>query len=337
VYQWGQVSRTRTLVAPERIATFEQHPVDQISVTCPGYFHGRQYSEYHAAALTKEGSFWMWGGNHHGQLFLKDGPCVSEASKGVPQEVDYFRQRGEQVLRFSCGVQITVVQTKDKAGCTRVHETGSYRFRGMYETLSQQREVSELQDLAITQLVCGGFFACAVDGEGRLWTWGSSRGPDMANGSLLGRGIENHRRGGRVAPGVVDTLLLPVKRISCSTYTTLVVLEDGSVFTWGDCDGSSLGHQETRCHVPHPLDLEVADLSVDQASLAYTNGAVATRDGRIFMWGGGAWDHGISRKTASDEGLPSELMWRGVALGYRCKNLILGHSHAYIIACKVAK
>eukprot|EP00746_Dinoflagellata_sp_MGD_P167754 gnl/MRDRNA2_/MRDRNA2_98631_c0_seq1.p1 gnl/MRDRNA2_/MRDRNA2_98631_c0~~gnl/MRDRNA2_/MRDRNA2_98631_c0_seq1.p1 ORF type:complete len:465 (+),score=73.83 gnl/MRDRNA2_/MRDRNA2_98631_c0_seq1:105-1499(+) len=338
VYRWGQVTRDQIINVPERMTALEKHPVAQISVTCPGYFHGRLQAEYHAAACAEDGSFWMWGGSQHAQLFLEDISSLTEAARGVPLNVDFFRRRGEQVVQFSCGVQITVVQTRDRHGRTRVHEAGrehgNWRWQQQLHALYSQ-EVPELQDLPIKQLVCGGFFTCAVSSTGELWTWGSSHGPDRANGSLLGRGQKHHNNDGRVSPGVVQNLPMPVRHVACSTYTALAVLQDGSVFTWGDCDGSALGHHETRCHLPHPLHLQVTDLDVEHASLAYTNGAIASRDGRIFMWGGREWENGISSETASDDGMPRELTWNGVALGYRCANLILGHSHAYIIARKL--
>ena len=39
-------------------------------------------------------------------------------------------------------------------------------------------------------------------------------------------------------------------QVACSSYVTLAVTVDGRVFTWGDCDGQALGHEDGRCDAP---------------------------------------------------------------------------------------
>jgi len=203
--------------------------------------------------------------------------------------------------------------------------------------------VPELENRPLRQLVCGGFFACAVDGEGQLWTWGSVIGRDGSNGNLLGRGLDHYRcHHQRVSEaGLVRSLPGRVSYVAASSYSSLALLEDGRAFSWGDCDGLALGHQVKRCHVPQPVELPEAApgenaLVLCRGSLAYTNGAVVTEKGRIFMWGGRLWQNGISDDAASvNDGFPSELTWNLVARDYSCENLVLAHNHAFIIARKI--
>jgi len=194
--------------------------------------------------------------------------------------------------------------------------------------------------------------------DGSLWTYGATHGPDISNGCLLGRTGPFLEHGFAGEPGRVN--LDDVRVVACSSYSSLAITGDGRAWTWGDCDGGALGHTADAgggCNVPK--DLGVA--GAVRGSIAYTNGAVAAKDG-IYMWGGNRWKGGISRKSRcgqtseqslssdseSDEDMndfaagstsnahaPRRLAWRGVAKGYEAENLILGHCHAFIVARKV--
>eukprot|EP00747_Dinoflagellata_sp_TGD_P223553 gnl/TRDRNA2_/TRDRNA2_95095_c0_seq1.p1 gnl/TRDRNA2_/TRDRNA2_95095_c0~~gnl/TRDRNA2_/TRDRNA2_95095_c0_seq1.p1 ORF type:complete len:709 (-),score=125.18 gnl/TRDRNA2_/TRDRNA2_95095_c0_seq1:29-2155(-) len=335
VYRWGHMPGNSDMVLrPDKISALADHKISQIAVSCPGYYHARaqRTDRHHAAALTSDGSLWMWGHNDLGQLFLnkRSHPAVYEE----PQHVDIFSKRGLRVLRVSCGVALSVIQTEDRDQKTRVYGTGPFgksNEDGFFE-------VAELENKTLKQLACGGFFACAIDGDNQLWTWGSIHGADNSNGNLLGHGVQHYRRhiGGMWAPAkVVDGFHTPVKLVVASSYTCLAVTEDGHAYTWGDSDGGALGHEVKRCHQPVPVNLPEGSF-VSEASLAYTNGAVATSSGKLFMWGGRCWLHGISSAITSDsDGEPREMAWHGLASGYRYENLVLGHNHAFVIARKL--
>ena len=71
---------------------------------------------------------------------------------------------------------------------------------------------------------------------------------------------------------------------------------DGRVLSWGDADGDALGHNTAPCHVPHLLT-SLCGCHVTRGSLAYTNAAVATDQGRLYIWGGNGWE--VSTNTSS--------------------------------------
>ena len=71
---------------------------------------------------------------------------------------------------------------------------------------------------------------------------------------------------------------------------------DGRAYSWGDCDGDSLGHAVSDCHVPHRLT-SLSGMRVAHGAVCYTNGAAALTDGSVFVWGGGMWQGGIGGGT----------------------------------------
>jgi len=71
-------------------------------------------------------------------------------------------------------------------------------------------------------------------------------------------------------------------------------------------------------------------LRVAHGSLSYTNAAVATSEGRCYVWGGNAWEGGIAGGRQHGHGA-SEVVWAGVPSYYRCSGVALARSHGFLI------
>ena len=68
-------------------------------------------------------------------------------------------------------------------------------------------------------------------------------------------------------------------------------------------------------------------------SVLITNGAVASKDGHVYCWGGNAWEGGICNDRASDAhaDVVARVAWSGVPPCYACKNVALGHNHGFLL------
>lgn len=192
------------------------------------------------------------------------------------------------------------------------------------------REEPELRGLELRQLAAGGFHCVAVTTRGDVWTWGHPTGSDISNGDLLGRGEAYSALSTVVAcPAMLHTPGLgPVAEVSCSTYTSVAVTMDGRCFSWGDSDGGALGRQHGGGDQPVWVS-DIRGANVVHSAAAYTNAAVATRDGRVYVWGGSEWGGGIA--AGRDSSLPTEVHWRGVPACYHCSSIALAFRHGYLI------
>jgi len=240
----------------------------------------------------------------------------------------------EPVVHVTCGLNFLALcvrrsSASSTSGPTSVLTCGSFcRYHDRPHAL---KEWQELRDVPLRQLVAGGFHCCALSTRGELYTFGDSFGKDTANGNLLGHG---DNQGHSQAPRqVITDGFGPVAEVACSTYTTIAITMDGRVFSWGDCDGDALGHTVMPCHTPHWLR-SLRWQRLTHGSLSYTNAAVATDEGRVFVWGGNMWEGGIAggRETAG----PSEVKWAGVPSCYHCSSVALGQCHGYLIFRRTA-
>ena len=120
----------------------------------------------------------------------------------------------------------------------------------------------------------------------------------------------------------------PVAEVNCSTYATIAITVDGQCFSWGDCDGHALGHQKASCHRPHPISA-LRGLHVAHGSLSYTNGAVATSTGRVYLWGGNSWEGGLAQGRPTPD--PTEMHWAGAPPGYKCVDVAVAYKHGALV------
>ena len=119
-----------------------------------------------------------------------------------------------------------------------------------------------------------------------------------------------------------------VVEVSCSTYSTIAITVDGRAYTWGDCDGDSLGHAVEDCHEPRQLTSLAGVVRVSHGAVCYTNGAAATDDGSVYVWGGGMWQGGIG---GGSQGPRRVGLGGGVPPCYQCSSVALGSWHGYLV------
>lgn len=303
---------------------------DVVSLTCTpaGYFHGRaRRVGFSCAAITRDGALYAWGNNSARQLLIQESQ-VSRPTR-VSESCGLWQPRTEKALFVGLGLAFMVlcVQRATEPGARqeeRQQHTSVLMFGEFLPGVAAQtKELLELRDVALRQLVAGAFFGCALTPRGELYTFGDRRGTDTSNGNLLGQGAEL-----AACRMLTEEGMGPVAEVACSTYSTIAITVDGRVFSWGDCDGGALGHHETACDTPHWI-AALRWLKVTHGSLSYTNGAVATGEGRVFVWGGNAWQGGIAEGRATI--LPTEVRWSGVPACYRCSSVSLAHRHGYLI------
>ena len=103
---------------------------------------------------------------------------------------------------------------------------------------------------------------------GTMHTVGSPVGQDQANGNLLGTGEAMNQTELELCQVRMPTRDTKFKSVNCSTYSAVsqcchrvlqscgcvrqvAVSEDNQAWTWGDCDGGSLGRYAELCLCPY--------------------------------------------------------------------------------------
>jgi alpha-tubulin suppressor-like RCC1 family protein len=129
-------------------------------------------------------------------------------------------------------------------------------------------------------VAAGEHFSLAILGDGSVWAWGDNASNQLGNTTVSSSGSN--------IP--VPVMGLPYKVValaagsSIGCWHTLALLNDGSVWAWGDNSGGQLGNGTSKkTYLPGKVqglpDAVLAMAAGDQHSL------VLLRDGTIWAWG----------------------------------------------------
>lgn len=132
--------------------------------------------------------------------------------------------------------------------------------------------------------------ASSAPAGGRLYIWGR-----ISDGKLGMRvpesaySMRDHARPG--GPFVLPLLhpgLTSVVDVVCRGTKTLALTADGSVYSWGSCENSSLGHGAGVHTLGAPRRVEaLAGIRIVQIDAGETSSAAVSDEGEVFTWGWG--------------------------------------------------
>jgi len=265
-------------------------------------------------------------------LHARDTASRNPADYFVSSPTEVAFGDGERTLKVAVGLEFIAVQ-RTIGKSSRVSWAGRFsdgHLRNTDARPSDLRVVSELDGMKLASLTAGAFHCCALRDEGSLYVFGDEYGADESNGNLLGLGQRNETQ---VTPGprwhraTRVSSLPPMTSVAASTYSTVAIATDGRCYSWGDCDGGALGRSSANNDAPGLLET-LRGVRACAGALSYTNGAVASAQGRVYVWGGGAWEGGIGNANGEDV---SEVSWNGVPPVYACRGVALGHKHGFLV------
>ena len=219
-----------------------------------------------AAAITSDGSLWMWGSTGFGQLGFES----SEDYQTTPRKVM------DGVAQVSCGGNFTAVVKTDSSLWTF-----GYGYGGLLGNGQEVGESAQPQHILddVVQVSCGATCAAAIQTDGSLWTWGNN-----PSGQL---GFETDIQGGGVGARAADQctphkiLESGAAYIECGNSSMALIKTDGSLWTWGNGPLGD-GTRESTSEHQHILDDVVqVSLSMDGSSAYYA----IQSDGSLWAWG----------------------------------------------------
>lgn len=226
--------------------------------------------DYHSMALKSDGTVWTWGLNDSGQL-----GNGSQTDSLSPVQV----QGLPEIVMITAGLDSSIALDVDGRvwgwGSNRCGQLGNDRLD--YGTTPEM--ISSLTD--IVSVSGGGDRVLALKDDGTVWTWGCNYAGEIGAGDTAGL-IYNP-----VPTQVVQ--LSEVTAVFAGLGHSLVVKEDGTLWTWGDNDYGQLGNGTKEAQ---PSPEQVAGLTRVVAAAAGRHHSIAlTEDGSVWAWGADPYLH----------------------------------------------
>jgi alpha-tubulin suppressor-like RCC1 family protein len=224
-----------------------------IGVSCGGH---------HTVLLSEDGKhIWTFGTNIDGQLGLGDRKYrnvpteIQRREDGIPEDI--------RIIGVSCGRAHTVLLSDDGRIWTFGFNSFGQLGHGDKENRSVPTEIQRgepglPEDVRIIGVSCGDDHTVLLSDDGRIWTFGCNSSGMLGHGDNENRfvPIEIQRR--------ENELLEDVKIIgvSCGRDHTVLLSDDGRIWTFGSNEFGQLGHGYKRNDTDRNVPTEIQDLSL---------------------------------------------------------------------------
>eukprot|EP01125_Pyxidicula_operculata_P004047 TRINITY_DN1574_c0_g1_i3.p1 TRINITY_DN1574_c0_g1~~TRINITY_DN1574_c0_g1_i3.p1 ORF type:complete len:2540 (-),score=589.38 TRINITY_DN1574_c0_g1_i3:112-7731(-) len=226
---------------------------------------------HHTILKTQDGRLWGFGNNRAGELGI-----INYFPQPVPQHISFFNDT-ENVVSISCGTNHTLIVTSD--GALYAFGSNSYGQLGLgpsKEDFAVPQCVEFLSDKKVVKVATKGYFSLAITDEGQLYSFGEN------SYGQLGLGHKENQ----TLPQLVASL--SGKRVidaSAGMFHSIVLTDDGHVYSFGNNRGGQLGLGTTDGHtLPEQISF-FANKKVLKASCGLHYTMVITDDNQVFGFG----------------------------------------------------
>jgi len=230
--------------------------------------------ELHAAALTVDGSIYVWGSNDFYQLGIDhivsaDTPVLLQTSIS-------------NVQSMALGERHSIAMDKNGQlwvwGDNTFGQTGTDSLEPVKKPV-QLTHNSENQRLnPMIAISAGKFHSVSLDRTGTAWSWGRNDWGQLGNGTQIMHTFPMQVLDSDGAPfqGVVA--------IASGENFVLALTNDGLVWAWGENSSGQLGlpREEKSCQYPHLIEMKTPCQAI---AAGHQHAMALTTDGHVFAWG----------------------------------------------------
>ena len=160
--------------------------------------------------------------------------------------------------------------------------------------------------------------ACITE-DGDTYTWGNG------GHGQLGHGDKRDRATPKLVHGLAGK---KAKEVACGGFHTIVLVEDGSLYSFGNGQGGQLGHCNFECKlIPTLIKVPLEGKCVLQVSCGWMQSMALTSEGRVYTWGYGSLGqlgHG------SDSNYCSPHVVEGL-MGYKVVHIVSQYRHSVVL------
>lgn len=187
-------------------------------------------------AIKTDGSLWMWGASHDGQLGI--GRAANTQTDYGYEYQNVPRKVLDNVAAVSCGEDFTAIIKTD--GSLWMFGSNISGQLGIGKTSSTPDDVVKVMD-SVAAVSCGRDFTAAIKTDGSLWTWGYNAFGQVGsnNSGSTDDGFGNITQNDQSSP---VKILDSVVSVNCGEDFAAAIKTDGSLWMWGSNYAGQFGN-----------------------------------------------------------------------------------------------
>ena len=238
---------------------------------------------YHSLALAIDGKVWAWGKNDQGQL-----GNGSQSEDHIPKQIVGL----SNIISISAGFDYSLALKNDGTVWAWGGNMWGTVGDGTYTNKWQPVQVSNLSGIIF--ISAGTEHCLALKNDGTVWSWGWNANGCLGDGSTVAK---------RSTPAPVPALSGITAISANGSFHSLVLKNDGTVWTWGDNFYGQLGDGS---FIEKTVPIQLTSLTnIVAIGTGERHSFAVKNDGSLWAWG---WDGngqlGVDFASAFSQGNP---------------------------------
>lgn len=264
---------------------------------------------YHSLVMDTSGSLWSWGNNQYGQL----GFLTKKSFHNKPTKL----QIAATITKISCGAYHT--------SAIDIYGNLWLWGRNTHHQVLEQNIVNvpfptKLSiSISVSYVACGYAHTMALDKNNNLWAWGSNENGQIGTG-------ENNSIQQTPVNISNDTNFGNIYFIACGYYHSVVINEEGSVYSWGNNEHGQLGVGSLEdVRVPHKISSPLPPIT--NISCGAYHVIAVDNQSLLWCWGWNSLGQlGLDHKIDQLSPVSLENIFKKNVISVSC-----GYSHSVVV------
>lgn len=231
----------------------------------------------HSGGIKTDGTLWMWGRNHNGQL--GDGTTTNRGAETQIGSSTNWKEIDGGYGHFTLAIKTD--------GTLWSWGQNDYGQLGISDTTNRSSPV-QITGTNWKIMSCGALHSSAIKTDGTLWTWGRATSGELGDNTTTGKSTPVQ---------VAGTIW---KMVCAGGYQTAAIKTDGTLWTWGRNNYGQLGVGDST---NRSSPTQVSGTTWKQVSCSDMNLAAIKTDGTLWTCGFGAYG-GNGDGTTTDRSSP---------------------------------